>query len=476
MQQKSDTSRIGSGFAETFQWFENLEREHDLVSLEIAGVRIWQLLRGRMFDRILFAGDLALDRESRFTTIAERIAGRMRAIWREPSSLMPSRGLVSVGRGLSAALFAPWVAWQSRRLLASPPSAEVVVARFNRLMNDRYDLTAPVSDNACLFLTKPKFAYPLTQMNICIKDIERAARSRPRTVLESFDREKIIGLAALLEDSFGFSKDELQRQITLEIDRFVRSEAVLGELLERCGTREIYLCWNSLYYPLVSAARNRSIRTIEFQHGTITLYHCHYCYRHGVDMPYLPDEIRFFGQAWIDQSPLPPGVKAINAGAPHLRRLLDDYSAVPKQEDLVLVVSQTVVGLHLYRFTVEVARLRPDLNFVFKLHPAERYQDLAGYVPDPPSNIRIVSGKGDTYRLMASAAYQMGVSSTTLEEGFAFGNRTVVVPLPSYEYLEPEIERGHATLARTPQEAASLLSEVTPLCDDVGLYFSNLGG
>lgn len=472
MQRRSIIAPEQAKYSQALVWLEEVERRHSLLTLEIAGVRIWQIIRARIFDHVLKSREVVLERESRSFALGERIAMRLRAILRDPSTVMPIGG--SLER-LTAGLLEPLTRLQSRRLLRKPESAAVLVSRFNRLINGHYSLTAEIEARAdCIILTKPRFANSLRDRSILIGDIERAAKRLQIDRREQDGLAQVDELARILHSEFALEEDAANAMLRAEIKKFLRTERFLAGLLAQISPETVHLCWNAIYFPLVSAAKKAGIRTIEYQHGTITAYHCHYSYREAPPMPYLPDEIRFFGPVWHEQAHIPAGVDCVDAGAPHLRKLLDDHTTVPRQENLVLVVSQTVVGLHLFQFTVEVARLRCDLEFVFKLHPAERYQDLASYVDAMPSNLRIMPGGGDTYRLMAQASYQMGVSSTTLVEGFAFGNRTVVVALASCEYMENEIERGHATLAQTPKEAASLLSEATPLCDDVSLYFSNL--
>ncbi len=73
---------------------------------------------------------------------------------------------------------------------------------------------------------------------------------------------------------------------------------------------------------------------------------------------------------------------------------------------------------------------------------------------------------------MAGANYQIGVSSTTLNEGMVFGNRVIVVPFSSWEYMETAIKLGYASLATTPEKAAELLSEQTPICPEPAYYYA----
>lgn len=78
-----------------------------------------------------------------------------------------------------------------------------------------------------------------------------------------------------------------------------------------------------------------------------------------------------------------------------------------------------------------------------------------------------LSTGGSTLDLLATATYQVGVSTTALFEGMALGCRTAVADLPGHEYLDPAIAKGHALLMRDPEELRQ-----APLCDDPSSYYA----
>ena len=78
-----------------------------------------------------------------------------------------------------------------------------------------------------------------------------------------------------------------------------------------------------------------------------------------------------------------------------------------------------------------------------------------------------LSTGGSTLDLLASATYQVGVSTTALFEGMALGCRTAVANLPGHEYLEPAIAQGHALLMTRPSQLTS-----APLCTDPATYYA----
>ncbi|MGB7286160.1 MAG: hypothetical protein WBC71_04435, partial [Salaquimonas sp.] len=222
-----------------------------------------------------------------------------------------------------------------------------------------------------------------------------------------------------------------------------------------------------MYFSALAAAKDAGIQAIELQHGAIHRYHNHYCWEQDADIAYYPNELWCFGQSWIDQSYFPANLKAKIYPAQHMLDLKKRLASVTVKPNQVLVVSQKIVGIPLFQFTVELARLRPDLTFVIKLHPAERYQDLLTYADGMvPENLRVAEAGENTYQLMAESKFQLGVSSTTLTEGLVFVNRVAIVPLPTFEYMDTAIVRKDATLTQTPSIAASKMNDEMDWCKE----------
>jgi hypothetical protein len=133
----------------------------------------------------------------------------------------------------------------------------------------------------------------------------------------------------------------------------------------------------------------------------------------------------------------------------------------PKDPSRVLFLSQGTIGAELLQVADAVAKQHPELDVVYRPHPSERPADYT-----IPPGVQLSTGDS-TLDLLATATYQVGVSTTALFEGMALGCRTAVADLPGHEYLDRAIGRGHALLMQDPAQ----LTEA-PLCDDPGSYYA----
>jgi len=99
-------------------------------------------------------------------------------------------------------------------------------------------------------------------------------------------------------------------------------------------------------------------------------------------------------------------------------------------------------------------------DIVYKLHPdeysnwAERYPWLAR------SGVDVVGQGGRSlYELFATSTVQVGVSSTALYEGLAFGLDTYLVPMPTVEWLSPLVARAEAAVVDSAESLATCLGD-----------------
>jgi len=194
---------------------------------------------------------------------------------------------------------------------------------------------------------------------------------------------------------------------------------------------------------------------VELQHGAISPFHLGYSYPGRPPVADQPDELWCFGSYWTEVADLPADMRTAVVGAPYLP------TANEKDPRRVVFLSQGTVGAELLHVAEAVAKEHPDLEVLYRLHPSERASDYT----IPPA-VRL-STTGSTLELLASATYQVGVSTTALFEGMALGCRTAVANLPGHEYLEPAIAKGHAMLMTRPAELTQ-----APVCADPGAYYA----
>ncbi|MGW6197178.1 hypothetical protein ACWF0M_13630 [Kribbella sp. NPDC055110] len=262
------------------------------------------------------------------------------------------------------------------------------------------------------------------------------------------------GIAAALEKLTGV-RIPIGALLAREVPKHLRLRALYRALLRKHRIKTVYLVVAYFHQHIVGAARDLGIRVVELQHGAISPFHLGYSYPDRPVVADQPDELWCFGSYWTDVADLPAVMRTEVMGAPFLP------PPGPKDPHRVVFLSQGTVGSELVKVAGAVAVEYPDLEVLFRLHPSERPEDYT-----IPSGVKLSTG-GSTLDLLATATYQVGVSTTALFEGMALGCRTAVADLPGHEYLDPAIAKGHALLMRDPRELSQ-----APLCDDPSSYYA----
>jgi hypothetical protein len=240
-----------------------------------------------------------------------------------------------------------------------------------------------------------------------------------------------------------------------EVPKHLRLRALYRALLKRHRIKTVYVVVAYFHQHIVGAARDLGIRVVELQHGAISPFHLGYSYPGRPAVADQPDELWCFGSYWADVADLPAGMRTEVIGATFLP------TPGPKDPRRVVFLSQGTVGAELIRTADAVAKQHPELEIIYRLHPSERAEDYT-----IPGGLHLSTG-GSTLDLLATATYQVGVSTTALFEGMALGCRTAVADLPGHEYLDPAIAQGHALLMTSPDQLTH-----APLCDDPGSYYA----
>ncbi|MFF0338448.1 hypothetical protein [Kribbella sp. NPDC004875] len=240
-----------------------------------------------------------------------------------------------------------------------------------------------------------------------------------------------------------------------EVPKHLRLRALYRALLKKHRITTVYVVVAYFHQHIVGAARDLGIRVVELQHGAISPFHLGYSYPGRPAVADQPDELWCFGSYWTDVADLPAGQRTEVMGAPFLP------AAGPKEPNRAVFLSQGTIGTELVQVAATVARAYPDLEVLYRLHPSERPEDYT-----MPAGVQLSTG-GNTLELLASATYQVGVSTTALFEGMALGCRTAVANLPGHEYLAPAIAKGHALLMTEPAQLTA-----APTCPDPTMYYA----
>lgn len=108
---------------------------------------------------------------------------------------------------------------------------------------------------------------------------------------------------------------------------------------------------------------------------------------------------------------------------------------------------------------MEVAK-HPDIDhdIVYKLHPGEYDRWESEYPWLREADFKIIDrSEAQLYKLFAESSTQIGVGSTAVYEGLAFGLETYVYDCLGSEVLQPLVKNGSAAMVSTVNELSTLL-------------------
>ncbi|GET20359.1 hypothetical protein [Prolixibacter denitrificans] len=209
--------------------------------------------------------------------------------------------------------------------------------------------------------------------------------------------------------------------------------------------------------PLIQAANEIGIITIEIQHGTMGSRHIGYNYPSG-EYNFFPRFELIWGNFWRDTSAVPiPKENCYVTGFPFLEKNVGDLSGENQYD--VLFISQATIGEQIRTYARELSLKHPEWSVVFKLHPSEiaKAQDYRSYFIG--MNIT-VEYKSDLYEELRKASAVVGVYSTSLFEALAFGLQPVVLSkLYGAGYMGDLIGKGGAVGVYNTDELSDALEK-----------------
>jgi hypothetical protein len=206
---------------------------------------------------------------------------------------------------------------------------------------------------------------------------------------------------------------------------------------------------------IIAVCKAKGIPVIELQHGFIGRYHLGYSYPEpNMVKKTFPDYFFCFGDYWKKNTQMPIGAdNVISIGYPYFENEFCKQKGIGKK-DQVVFLSQSLVGKRLSKLALEFKKYCNDIVKIFyKLHPKECYTWKKEYPWLIDSGIEVVEDSGPPlHRILAESRIQVGVGSTAIYEGLAFGCITYLVDLPSLEHLKSLIDMGFAKKIQKAEE------------------------
>ena len=103
-------------------------------------------------------------------------------------------------------------------------------------------------------------------------------------------------------------------------------------------------------------------------------------------------------------------------------------------------------------------------NIIFKLHSEERGKWREDYPWLVGSDVQVIDTKKDIlHKLLAESDIQIGVGSTALYEGLAFGLKTCLMDGPGIDYFDSLIKSGTAIMIDSAADFKRKISDIEKL-------------
>lgn len=436
-----------------------LEDEHDLLDLEIGGVKVWQYLRMPIYYEIARKVGV-LDnphpwRLTRWQKIQQAFSYLKSCLFHNPFLHCRPVDVILVDHDRSKMINGQWVDIYSHFFLQ--------------------DLEAQGKNY--LVLERPSVGRRLRRPSakrkhldiICFKLNLRRRFSRYR--FSEAEIEKIGKITSTIGSVFGVEY-ELQSKIAQAVFRFQVNYRLFMRLLKRLQPKVLCILVSYDYLgELIKAAKDLGIEVIEFQHGVFSRYHLGYSYsKRTKPLDYFPDKFLTWGRFWSELIELPiPRESVISVGFPYFHYMRNLHSGVDRKKKCILVLSQGAIGRTLAERILACVDELKAFDLVYKLHPSE-YESWREYPALCKlaclNNVRIVDYNADLYKLFAEAEYQIGVFSTAIYEGVGMGTKTVLIDLPGVEYMDELVARELAVIHRQEYSMAACLQAAKTIDTD----------
>lgn len=280
-------------------------------------------------------------------------------------------------------------------------------------------------------------------------------------VLRRFSKSKSIPIEyyakinAVLIETFGDSLISYD-EINLLVRNFRSDYLFYKAFFSLINNKKLIICTGNPKASIL-AAKELNIETYLVQHAGIEIDEIDYSYPNGITSKssiLFPDYVLTFGNYWC---------KDFNVPAKKIIPIGNDYFCnKPKVEldDSILIVSTIVHGGELSKLTLKTAKERPDLKFVYKLHPNE-FHSKSEYVEyfKNNSNVSIISNEIDTTILIGKSQLVVLIVSAVIYEALNQNKKVAVLKKINYKRQLHLSQFKNLYFFDLPEELFKILSE-----------------
>ena len=436
-----------------------IEREEDLYNWEVMGVKLWPLVRFRIFYNLTKNADMYKWKSTVFVLPdwVERWQGKPgdEVLWKYTHGWRwHLRKLIPE-------------AWKDPRAVKML-KADSLVSPFSNRGPDGIDHhTVPIlealGDRALRIgmggwdAASEHPSFGLLQRRI--RRWHRVWSVIVRIGVKKADYEKYARVIKFLEDFTGSSTAPYNRFPRWAVRNYLMDGVGWRRLFRRIGLKRMYIV-NASRMNMQGAMQDIGGRVIELQNGVFSKYNLQFSWPGRPNIPYIPDEIWTWGKFWTDGIDNSGLQEIVVAGAnPEFSRIRDlafaGAEGYARKPNSIVVMSQPLIGVELFRSAIKIAKAMPKHTVVFKSHPKdlqEEFDEVIAELGTPPKNFSFAEEGVGSLQLIAQSELCLGVFSATLIEAAGLGCKVAILKLAGWEHLARLIDGGFAAGFATAEE------------------------
>ena len=269
------------------------------------------------------------------------------------------------------------------------------------------------------------------------------------------DLEKITTIENLILKNFDVIVD-LKTQIINSVKKYKSEFPFYKYLLRIKSPKEIFIVDFNNNAALISAAKKRSIKVTEVQHGLIVkedlIYHYPNVEKNSLE--YFPDCFYAWDKTWGNSITLPiSDDHIISWGNKHIESQARLFNKKNKKNNILLFISQPGLTDDIFKIILDNVDELSDYKIIVKLHPIEfnTFETSKYYTRlENIENIEFIQNEKSIYYLFSVSEVCFGVYSTSLIESLYFNLKLVLLNLNGVEMLNFLIANKKAQLLSKP--------------------------
>lgn len=413
-------------FKEVMDQLLQFEKTYSLDQIEIGGLLIWDYLRFQVYMQLpillgIYENDAHIISNVRWKKIKLLIKSIFN--FRRNPYLSSQKDIMIIGSARRKLIDGKWM-----DIICDPLLNDLDYSYIYIENHFQYGHVSPT------YTCKAYYLDIITFLALLQQKIKRRNFNIKKT-----DQEKIIWLGQILQEEFNVKIDFLPL-----VQNILLQSAVLhkkyAKLLKKIQPKALIIVCSYGYELLIKEAKKQNIPVIELQHGVINYYHFGYSYPF-IKKTQFPDYLFLFGDYWKRTIPYPLRKDSIYPIGYKFFDIRKKAVSTKSKKNNVLVISGPYIGDSIVDKTVEIAKQNKEIEFVFKLHPNEKLPWKKYYSSLDLPNISVIDTQEiDLYELLRDANCLIGVNSTVLYEGLAFGIPVFILEVEGYEYMQDLIE------------------------------------